>query len=241
MLIKVLASVCSISLLAIASSVYAHNTASNHPLSLEQVSAMVQQVNTENKWKISVTPEVVAEVNRLRSSDDGRMFVRTSLKRMKLYQPVIQASLQEHAMPTDLLALPMVQSAFQPLTAQENPVSAAGIWQIIPDTATKFGLVVTNDRDDRLNTELSTKVAVSYLEKLYAKFNDWNLALVAYEIGEEHTSELINKFGTRNAWELVRADAASKQPQYKGLGKYLAQLSASVIILHNPSIMDDKA
>jgi soluble lytic murein transglycosylase-like protein len=135
-------------------------------------------------------------------------------------------------MPNELLAVPLVESGYKPLDQSKNPVLAAGIWQIVPTTAKLFGLIINTTRDDRLNTSLSTKAALAYLNATHTQFNNWRLAIIAYEIGEDTTKKLIKKVGSRDAWVLARSTIAPKS-----LKKFLAMFDAELIIMYNPSLI----
>jgi hypothetical protein len=125
----------------------------------------------------------MAEINNIRNSAQARTYMQDALSNMKHYQPIIEPALKNNDMPLDLMALPIVESGYQPLDASKNPMQAAGIWQIIPSTAQKkYGLIIDSQRDDRMDTSLSTKAALNYLNNSHAKFNDWRLAVIAYEI-----------------------------------------------------------
>jgi beta-lactamase regulating signal transducer with metallopeptidase domain len=216
------------------SAAYALNpNATYAPLTETELTTMIQQEKLDRNFAITVTPEVVAQINQIRSSKQACAYMRDSLERMKTYKSYIQTALQKQNMPEDLLALPIVQSGYQSLDQSKNPVFAAGIWQIIPGTAQRYGLVVYKQRDDRLDAKLSTDAALTYLNNLYTQFHDWNLAIVAYEIGEKNTQHLTAVSGSKNVWDLARSSAA--MPELK---KYLAMFSAAVIIMHNPSLIE---
>ena len=112
---------------------------------------------------------------------------------------------------------------------------AAGIWQIMPDTAKRLGLVVSAKRDDRLDTALATKAALSSLNMTHAQFSNWKLAVIAYEYGEEQTDKLVKSVGSHNAWTLARSPIAPTN-----LKKFVSTFDAMVIIMHNPSLIADK-
>lgn len=221
-----------ISLCCIASTAFALNaTPYAGSISKQSITTIINA--SDNPLQISATPEVLAEINRLRSNEKDRSAMLAALTRMKQYQQGIQTALKKNAMPADLQAIPLVESGYQPLDEKVNPVLAAGIWQIIPSTARRYGLVVNHQRDDRFNTPLATQAALSYLNTCYQQFHDWKLAVLAYEIGEKETARLINMTGSRDAWTLARAS------QYKSeLLKYLASFDAAVIIIHYPSILN---
>jgi len=218
-------------LLTTASTAYALNPPSNE-LTASQLRAMINYTDKGNALEITVTPEVIAEINNIRNSAQARTYIQDALSNMKHYQPIIEPALKNNDMPLDLMALPIVESGYQPLDASKNPMQAAGIWQMIPSTAQKYGLIIDSQRDDRMDPSLSTKAALNYLNNSHAKFNDWRLAVVAYEIGEQQTAALIEKTGSRDPWVLARSPAAPEE-----LKNYLAMFGAAVIMMHNPSLI----
>lgn len=198
-------------------------------LSLTQLNQLITQDNS-NSLQITAIPETLATINAIRADQHARDYMHAALQRMAKYQPYISAELKKRNMPSDLLALPLTESGYQ--ASVTSNVQAAGIWQFIPTTARNFGLSINASEDDRLNTQKETLAALQYLQNLHSQFKDWNLALIAYEVGEKHTQELINKTGARNAWELVRSPYASND-----LKKYMPLLCASIIIMHNPGLV----
>jgi membrane-bound lytic murein transglycosylase D len=70
---------------------------------------------------------------------------------------------------------------------------AAGMWQFMPATGRSFELKQNVFRDDRRDVLASTRAALDYLQKLYAMFGDWHLALAAYNWGEGSVGRAIGK------------------------------------------------
>lgn len=198
------------------------------PITLNELNAMAKK----SHLPISITPESVAEINNIRGSEQARRDVISTLARMKKYSPYIETQLKENGIPRQLLALPFVESGYRPLDESQNRMRAAGIWQFIPNTAKRFGLTITSQRDDRLNTELATKAAVSFLNLLHAKYQDWTLSVIAYEYGDEITDRLVKKVGSHDAWVLARSSAAPKD-----LKKFLMQYETSVIMISYPELL----
>jgi hypothetical protein len=77
-----------------------------------------------------------------------------------------------------------------------------GVWQLMPQTARKYGLVVDVNFDERRNLYLSTPAAATYLKMLYERFGSWSLALAAYNMGEEGLEAEILEQGLTNYYQL---------------------------------------
>lgn len=215
---------------------YAFNgNAANEAITLKDLKDTVAHLHLDKNFHVATNADVLNEINSIRLSDLATKYLQASMQRMSHYKPIIEAELKKNNMPTDLLIIPLVESGFQPLTQDKNIVKAAGIWQIIPSTASRLGLIVNAKQDDRLDTLQSTSAAISYLKSLHAQFNDWKLAFVGYEIGEDATMQLIKETGSSDAWVLANS---SKAPP--SLKKALTMFDAAFIIMHKPSLISMK-
>jgi membrane-bound lytic murein transglycosylase D len=58
--------------------------------------------------------------------------------------------------------------------------------------------------EDRSNPVKSTEAAVRYLKDLYRQFDDWALALAAYNSGPTRVNSAIRKAGSRSFWSIMR-------------------------------------
>ncbi len=210
---------------------YAMNHHNLNPLSTAEIIALFPAANNANELQLNVTPEVVTAINQIRTNPAGCEFMRVSLKRMAAVKPMISAELKQRHLPQALLALPLAESGYQPLP--ENKVQSAGIWQIIPSTGRHYGLVVKPQYDERFDIAKATQAALTYLTKLHTEFNDWNLAIMAYNQGEEEIHHLIAKTGQSNPWQLIRS--GSGNPELK---KYLPSVHAAAIIMQHPNLLD---
>ncbi len=112
-------------------------------------------------------------------------------QRANKYMFYIVEELERRGMPTELALLPFVESAFNPQAV--SSAKAAGMWQFMPATGTTFDLHQNLFRDDRRDVLASTRAALDYLQKLYAQFGDWQLALAAYNWGEGNVAKAIAK------------------------------------------------
>ncbi|HEU4375847.1 MAG TPA: transglycosylase SLT domain-containing protein, partial [Telluria sp.] len=99
--------------------------------------------------------------------------------------------LEKRGMPTELALLPIIESAFNPQAY--SSANAAGMWQFVPGTGKDFNLKQNMFKDERRGVLASTDAALSYLQKLYGMFGDWQLALAAYNWGEGNVQKAIAK------------------------------------------------
>lgn len=105
------------------------------------------------------------------------------LKRTTRYFPYIEKVLKENGLPEDIKYLAVTESALRMHVGSRK--GAMGVWQLMPQTARRYGLEVSDKFDARRNIYLSTPAAVTYLKELYGMFGSWSLALAAYNMGEE--------------------------------------------------------
>ncbi len=132
---------------------------------------------------------------------------RTTTRASRYLFHVVQ-ELEKRNMPTELALLPFIESAFNPQAY--SSAHAAGMWQFIPSTGRDFNLTQSMFKDERRDVIASTDAALSYLEKLYGMFGDWQLALAAYNWGEGSVQRAINK-----------ARAAGNSTDFNGLSQYM--------------------
>ena len=95
---------------------------------------------------------------------------------------LLEAILKSEGAPADLSALPWVESSYY--IGDYSRVGAAGPWQFMSGTARHFNMNMTDEVDERYSWASSTRTASEYLSYLHRRFNDWHLALAAYNCGE---------------------------------------------------------
>lgn len=83
--------------------------------------------------------------------------------------------------PTELALLPIIESAYHPFAYSHG--RASGLWQFIPGTARLYGVKQNWWYDGRRDIHAATDAAGRYLDDLHAQFDDWLLALAAYNAG----------------------------------------------------------
>ena len=116
-------------------------------------------------------------------------------ERSRRYIYYIVEELERRNMPTELALLPFIESAFNPEAV--SSAKAAGMWQFMPATGKYFDLKQNMFRDERRDVLESTRAALDYLQKLYDMFDDWHLALAAYNWGEGSVSRALARNKSR--------------------------------------------
>ena len=137
--------------------------------------------------------------------------LQSALERLRTLRPVVESVLREEGIPPQMEAVALIESG-----GHINALSrkgARGLWQLMPDTARRYGLAVTPAADERLDLYKSTRAAARYLRDLYLQFGDWQLALAAYNAGEDTVQRAIKRAGTRDFTTIARAGMVPLETQ----------------------------
>lgn len=123
-----------------------------------------------------------ADSIRCQSGNKDRML--EAIGHFSHYQPTIYSALQSSNLPTEFQYLPFVESAFNPNAVSH--VGAGGLWQIMPSTGRKLGLLVNDAVDERFDPYRASYAAARYftesVEKLTQTANEKGLAVTEQEL-----------------------------------------------------------
>ena len=150
---------------------------------------------------------------------------------MQEHEALLTAAITHYGLPAELMAVPLIESGYRNLPPGDNPRQGAGLWMFIEPTARRFGLAIDGDTDERLNVVLETDAAMRMLGGLYERFDDWGLALLAYNAGERRVEEAVSATGSRNPWQAV-------EQGFENDPDYLARVMAIALIMKNPALID---
>jgi soluble lytic murein transglycosylase-like protein len=159
-----------------------------------------------------------------RQISQSDMLPNLTTRRLGPWLPTVAAVLHQHGLPTELAGVAAVESGFDPLAL--SPKGARGLWQFMPETARRYGLLVDSRRDERLDPVKSTHAAAKYLKDLHAQFEDWPLALAAYNSGEGRVERALERLGARDFWTLSRFAALPDETR-RYVPAVLARVTAS--------------
>jgi len=165
--------------------------------------------STDQTASVLIGKTIVANTSNSVATNQNEQAVRPSVDggssaaelRLNMLRPAVEPILKSHGVPTDLAAVILVESAGRATAL--SPKGARGLWQLMPDTARRYGLRVDETRDDRLDIFRSTDAAAQYLHDLYAQFGNWKLALAAYNAGEANVGVAILKAHTQDFDQLT--------------------------------------
>ena len=123
----------------------------------------------------------------------GREQVTVLLGLSNYYMPIFEQALEEKGLPLELKYLPVIESALDPNAVSKH--GAAGLWQFMIATAHGMGLEVTSLVDERRDPYKSSERAAQSLKDLYNTYNDWSLAIAAYNCGPSTVNKAIRRAG----------------------------------------------
>jgi membrane-bound lytic murein transglycosylase D len=123
------------------------------------------------------------------------------MAKSKYYFPLFEEKLDLYDVPMEVKYLAIIESALQPKA--RSKVGATGLWQFMLATGKQYGLDVTSYIDERQDPILSSEAAAKHLSDLYDIFEDWDLALAAYNSGAGNVNKAIRRAGgKKNYWNI---------------------------------------
>ncbi len=154
--------------------------------------------------------------------------MKTWLKRLERWRPVLEKALIEEHVPTDLLYLAMIESGFK--TRVKSPASAAGMWQFMAGTGVEMGLTINEYVDERFDPIKAAHAAANYLKKQHSRYDSWPLAMAAYNGGPGTVNVAIDRYNTNDYFKLVEYGA-----MYDETRRYVPRIMAAALIGRNPA------
>jgi membrane-bound lytic murein transglycosylase D len=143
------------------------------------------------------------------------------------WRDMMRRALRRKSLPTDLVWVSMIESGFDP--AIHSVAGAAGLWQLMPETARIYGLTFDRWLDQRLSAPLATDAAADLLGDLHRRFGGWELALAGFNMGYAGLASVLKRFNTNDFWSLSRTEGAL--PWETTL--YVPKVFAAAVVAHN--------
>jgi len=148
------------------------------------------------------------------------------LDRANKYIYIVEDIFLEAGIPSDLIALAFAESGYN--NHAISRAGATGMWQFMPSTGKMYGMKNNFWVDERRDFELSSAAASRYLTDLHNRFDDWFLALAAYNAGPGRISRASRKHKTDDYFII-----ASKRTLAIETRQYVPKFIALLIIYKN--------
>lgn len=134
-----------------------------------------------------------------------RQLIENMLGMSLYYMPIFEEALERNNVPLELKYLPIIESALNPDAVSR--AGATGLWQFMLPTARGLGLEINSLVDERRDPYKSSEQAARYLRQLYDIFNDWSLAIAAYNCGPGNVGKALKRAGDgdgkkRDFWDI---------------------------------------
>lgn len=158
-----------------------------------------------------------------------------------IYFPMFEQALDKYNMPLELKYLAVVESALNPKAGSH--AGAKGLWQFMYGTGKVYGLNSTSLVDDRFDPVKSTEAACQHLLDLYERYDDWFLALAAYNSGAGNVNKAISRAGgLKNywaVWPFLPKETRGYVPAFIAVNYVMSYSQEHNIYPTDPGIMAD--
>ena len=150
--------------------------------------------------------------------------VRAALPKLVYVQKVAA----DHNVAGEFVLLPWIESGFRPIPGRHG--RPAGMWQIMPVTASAMGLRVNRTYDARLNVKASADAVMKLLSRYHDEFHDWRIAAYAYNAGEYNARLLMERHGPPPASPTI-----PRWPVREVTRQHLTRLLAMACVIREPA------
>lgn len=131
-----------------------------------------------------------------------------NLKMASRWFPVIETILARNGVPEDFKYLAVAESNLRNVV---SPARATGVWQIMKNTGTHYGLTINSEVDERYDVEKATEAACKYLKAAHKRYDqDWTLAAAAYNMGEPNLDKRLASQKSDNYYDLYLNSETSR-------------------------------
>jgi membrane-bound lytic murein transglycosylase D len=154
----------------------------------------------------------------------------------KFYYPMIEEALDKYDIPLEIKHLAVVESALNP--GARSRAGAVGLWQFMYWTGKANGLKVSSYVDEREDPLKATEAACKYLLELHGMYDDWNLALAAYNSGPGNVNKAIRRSGGKrdywSIWPFLPRETRSYVPAFIAVNYIMNYASEHGLVAQEP-------
>ena len=159
----------------------------------------LERLNKKTPFNVTYNPSLERVIKSFLTRRRGLMERMMTVS--QFYFPLFEQELDNHDIPLEMKYLAIVESALNPKA--RSRVGATGLWQFMYGTGREMKLKINSYVDERSDPIKSTEAACKYLNRLYSIYEDWDLALAAYNSGPGNVNKAIRRSGGhKNYWNL---------------------------------------
>jgi membrane-bound lytic murein transglycosylase D len=170
-------------------------------------------------------PRVLEAVEYLSTSREE--VIAEGLARGQRYLPMIRQVFTEAGIPLELSYIPLIESLFK--TTVRSRASAVGLWQLMAPTARLYGLRVDWYVDERRDPVKATHAIARFILDYYREFDDWHLAIAAYNGGKGRVARAMRRTGTEDFWSLATTSVLPRETR-----EFVPKILAAILIGTDP-------
>jgi membrane-bound lytic murein transglycosylase D len=153
-------------------------------------------------WPEGVSNDTLrAAVGRIRYQQGLSDRFREGLERSGRWRDYVEAEFRAHGVPLELVALPHVESSYNP--DARSHVGASGIWQFTRSTGRRF-LEVDHILDERNDPWAATTAAARLLAYNHSIAGNWPMAITAYNHGLAGVRRAMRQYGDTAYVDILR-------------------------------------
>ncbi len=158
-------------------------------------------VRVAEAWGCPCQPALLRKAaGNIRVQQGLKEEVDEGVERARVLLPRVLPILQQHDLPVELAAIPMVESTWN--VKARSKVAAVGLWQFMRSTGRRY-LKITRRQDERRDPIRATEGAAQLLRDNYAELGSWPLAIVAYNHGTGGMQRAQRKLGSQAIEEIL--------------------------------------
>ncbi|WP_281541787.1 LysM peptidoglycan-binding domain-containing protein [Maribacter aestuarii] len=170
-------------------------------LNTDTLKLRLERLNQKTPFNVAYNPSLENVIRSFLTRK--RDLMERMLTVSQFYFPLFEQELDNHDIPLEMKYLSIVESALNPRA--RSRVGATGLWQFMYGTGREMKLDITSYVDERSDPMKSTAAACKYLNRLYSIYEDWDLALAAYNSGPGNVNKAIRRSGGyKNYWNIRR-------------------------------------
>jgi len=177
--------------------------------------------------------EIISKIRKYIIQYNSDNTYKISMDNRKKYIDMIEDIFKAYKVPFELSYLALIESNYNPKSYNKYS-GARGLWQLMPETAVQYGLIVNKKIDERTDPVKSTQAAAAYLHNLISIFgvHSFTLTIAAFNVGDGTIMYSLKKIDDpvkdRNFWYLYKNDLIPDETK-----EYVLKALAIIIMSEN--------